>query len=96
MAFYVTKPERVEAMQFTRNNFQELVEFTGGIARDMEIERRIDGKCTCLLVSDDVNTFTPLTYIGEGDYVIKKPKGGFRALTKRSFERMYFPEEVAQ
>ena len=46
---YKKRPVEIEAVQFTRDNWAEIVSFTNGIARGMTIERRPGGKCTCII-----------------------------------------------
>jgi hypothetical protein len=68
MAKYITTPMIIEAMQFDRNNFNELVEFTNGKASNLTIEKRLDGRAWCYI---DL-TGSP---VYEGDYVIKDSFG---------------------
>ena len=63
---YRKKPVEIEAVQFTRDNWAEIVAFTNGTAKGLTIERRPGGKCTCIiptLEGDHIAT--------ENDYIIK-------------------------
>ena len=42
---YVKLPVEIEAVKFTRDNFEEINSFTNGIAKDFTIERCPNGKC---------------------------------------------------
>ena len=47
MAKYIKKPIIIEAIQFTRNSFEEIREFTNGKAHNFRTERCINGKSYC-------------------------------------------------
>ena len=47
MAKYRTKPCEIEAIEFKRDNWKEIQEFTNGKARNVTIERCPNGKCYC-------------------------------------------------
>ena len=46
---YVKLPVEIEAVQFTRDNFEEIKSFTNGIAKSFTIERCPNGKCWCII-----------------------------------------------
>ena len=58
----------VEAVQFTRNNWDEIVEFTKGNAFNVRIEKRIGGRCNCSLKG---TTLPFPVFINENDYIFK-------------------------
>jgi len=81
---YRKKPVTIEAVKFTRNNFDEILEFTQGKAKQFTIERRIDGKCFCViptLEGDHVAT--------EGDFIIKGVNGEFYPCKPDIFDKTY-------
>ena len=81
---YRKKPVVVEAILFTRNNFDEVVLFTNGTAHTLRIEKRIDGKCTCV-----IPTLEGEHIATEGDYIIKGVKGEFYPCKPDIFEATY-------
>ena len=89
MPKYKARPEFVDAIQFNRDNFDEVAKFTNGIARDFEIERRPNGKCTCLLADEGPFPTTPLTVVHEGDYIVRTSFGGYKMMFKKAFEDKY-------
>lgn len=81
---YRKKPVEVEAVQFTRGNWAEIQKFTQGKASGMTIERRPDGKCTCViptLEGDHIAT--------ENDYIIKGVHGEFYPCKPDIFHKTY-------
>ena len=69
---YRKQPVEVEAVQFTRKNFDEIVAFTNGQAHGLTIERCIDGKCWCT-----IPTLEGEHIASEGDFIIKGVNGEF-------------------
>lgn len=69
---YRKKPVVIEAVVFTRDNFDEIVSFTNGTAHTCRIERCPNGKCTCI-----IPTLEGEHIATEGDYIIKGVKGEF-------------------
>ena len=49
IVFYKQKVKIVEARQFTRNNIEEIKQFTNGAAHDFTVPKCPDGKFSCLL-----------------------------------------------
>lgn len=84
MAFYRKKPVIIEAIQFTRNNFQEIRDFTDYKADTLTIERRIDGIATCI-----IPTLEGQHIATEGDYIIKGVEGEFYPCKPDIFEKTY-------
>lgn len=86
MAKFRKKPVEIEAIKFNRNNWNEIVEFTNNTAHTITIERRIDGKCTCI-----IPTLEGEHIANEGDYIIKGVKGEFYPCKPDVFELTYEP-----
>lgn len=67
---YKQKVKIVEAIQFTRNNIEEIKQFTNGAAHHFMTPICPDGKFSCLL---DVNEDIPyMLSVVEGEYIVKK------------------------
>ena len=62
------KPVEIEAIQFTRLNWEEIQQFTNNKAISLTIERRINGECTCIIQTLEGNMTA-----NEGDWIIKEP-----------------------
>ena len=82
---YRTKPCEIKAIQFTRNNFEEVKEFTENCAFNL-----FEG-------ADDVYFCTVATLEGtmiatEGDYIIKGLRGEFYPCKPDVFNKKY--EEI--
>ena len=84
MAKYRKKPVVIEAIKFTRNNFQEIKEFTDSKAHTLTIERRIDGLCTCI-----IPTLEGQHIATEGDFIIKGIEGEFYPCKPDIFHKTY-------
>ena len=81
---YRKKPVVIEAIQFTRNNFEEIKYFTNNKAHSFTTERTPNGKSYCTidtLEGDHIAT--------EGDYIIKGVKGEFYPCKPDIFEQTY-------
>lgn len=76
------EPIIVLAMQFDRNKFDELVEFTYGRANNLIMEKCINGRAWCY-----VDKTGPPLY--EWDYVINSAGGELTIVKKESFEKQY-------
>ena len=81
---YVKKPVIIRAVQFTRNNFEEIQEFTHGIAKGFTIERCPNGKCWCIIPTLE-GDHTAL----EGDFIIEGVKGEFYPCKPDIFKETY-------
>lgn len=66
------KPVEIEAIEFTRLNWEEVKEFTNNAAHTLMIEKRINGKCTCI-----IPTLEGEHIANENDWIIKGVKGEF-------------------
>jgi hypothetical protein len=81
---YRKKPVDIEAVQFTRDSYPEIYEFTEGIAHSLTIEKRIDGIATCI-----IPTLEGQHIAIEGDYIIKGVEGEFYPCKPGIFEKTY-------
>ena len=81
---YRKKPVLIEAVQFARNNFEEIVSFTKGTAHTFRTERRPDGKCTCI-----IPTLEGEHIATEGDYIIRGVHGEFYPCKPDIFAKTY-------
>lgn len=85
--FYREKLEKVEAIQFTRNNIEEVKQFTNGATHHFITPRCPNGKSCCLMnVANSVNM--PMTVI-EGDYIVKTEDNIFYIYQQSVFEKHY-------
>ena len=84
MGNYRKKPVVIEAVVFTRNNFDEIVSFTNGTAHTLRIERRPGGKCTCV-----IPTLEGEHIASEGDFIIKGVHGEFYPCKPDIFAKTY-------
>ena len=78
------KPVEIEAIQFTRLNWEEIQQFTNNTAYTLVIERRINGKCTCV-----IPTMEGEHIANENDYIIRGVKGEFYPCKPDIFELTY-------
>lgn len=78
------KPSEVEAVKFTRDNFEEVQQFCEGKATDLFLERRLDGICYFILQTSEGDRT-----VDEGDWIIKDRPGSFYALGERTFHTLY-------
>ena len=74
----------VKAMQFKRGRFEELKKFTNGRAKDMTIEKKIGGKCTCFIESEGHEKI-----VLENDYVVLGEKDILHVIDRDMFETIY-------
>lgn len=81
---YRKKPVEIEAVQFTRKNWEEIRHFTGGKAKDMTTERCINGKSYCY-----IDTLEGKMKATEGDFIIKGVNGEFYPCKPNIFEKTY-------
>ena len=81
---YRKKPVCIEAVQFTRNNWDEVVSFTNNTAHTLVIERSINGTCTCI-----VPTLEGKHIATENDFIIKGVHGEFYPCKPDIFEKTY-------
>ena len=81
---YRKKPVVIEAVQFTRDNWEEIHDFTEGSALNFYVDRSIDGKCYC-----QIQTLEGIMAATEGDYIIKGVNGEFYPCKPDIFEKTY-------
>ena len=81
---YKKKPVVIQACQFKRDNFDEIQAFTDNSAHSLKIERRIDGKCTCI-----IPTLEGQHIANEYDFIIKGVHGEFYPCKPDIFEKTY-------
>jgi len=85
---YRKKPVCIEAVQFTRSNWDEVVSFTNNTAHTLMIEKRINGIATCI-----IPTLEGQHIATENDFIIKGVHGEFYPCKPDIFEKTY--EEVS-
>jgi hypothetical protein len=78
------KPAEIEAVQFTRSNWDEIKAFTNETAHSLRIEKRIDGLATCI-----IPTLEGQHIATEGDWIIKGVAGEFYPCKPDIFEQTY-------
>jgi hypothetical protein len=84
MAKYRKKPVVVDAVKFTRLSFEIVKDFTNETAHSFTIERRMNGKCTCI-----IPTLEGQHIATEGDYIIRGVHGEFYPCKPDIFEKTY-------
>ena len=81
---YRKKQGEIEAIQFKRNEFEDINEFTEGNAFNFRTERHMNGKSYCA-IKTSVGTITA----AEDDYIIKGVDGDFYTCEPDIFEKTY-------
>ena len=81
---YRKKPVCIEAVQFTRGNWKEIQLFTNNTAHTIQIEKRINGTCTCI-----IPTLEGQHIASENDWIIKGFNGEFYPCKPDIFEKTY-------
>lgn len=81
---YRKRPVVIEALQFTRNNWDEIVAFTNGKATVMNKSLILEDTYIC-----NVNTLEGIMTATEGDYIIKGVRGEFYPCKPGIFEQTY-------
>ena len=84
MKKYIKKPIVVEAIKFTRSNYEEVMEFTDGNAFGLSIEKCINGKCHCF-----IKTLESSFCLNEFDYIVKDTEGNYYSCNEYTFEKDY-------
>lgn len=84
MSLYRRRPETINAIKFTRENFDEIITFSEGAATHFEIERTPTGVASCLVANR-----VGLVYLVEGDYLIRDDDGHFSKMKSCEFEKAY-------
>ena len=78
---YRTKPCEIEAIQFTRNNFEELIKFTEDNAKNFH--------CFADIFYCNINTLEGEMTATEGDYIIRGLRGEYYPCKPDVFEKKY-------
>ena len=81
---YRKKPVCIETVQFTRNNWEEIQSFTNNTAHTLQIEKRINGTCTCI-----IPTLEGQHIASENDWIIKGVQGEFYLCKPEIFDKTY-------
>lgn len=81
---YRTKSCEIEAIEFTRQNYNDVVGFTDNKAKDLIIERCINGKAYC-----KIETLEGDMVATEGDFIIKGLRGEFYPCKPDVFNKKY-------
>lgn len=81
---YRKKPVEIEAIKFTRDNFDEVVSFTKGAAHTLQIERTPYGKAYCI-----IDTLEGPMRSTEGDFIIRGVNGEYYACKPDVFDKTY-------
>ena len=84
---YKTKPCEIEAVQFTRDNFEEVKNFGEGSIKDLIIERCPDGVAYC-----KVQTLEGIMLATEEDFIIRGLRGEYYPCKPDVFKKKY--EEI--
>lgn len=77
---YRPRNNRVHALQFDRIKFSEMVSFTEGFAKNLTVEKCLNGVAKFYL-GDKIVT--------EGDYVVRLSFGVFEVVGRKEFEKYY-------
>lgn len=78
------RPEVIEAVNFTRNNWDEVKRFTNGLASSLIIEKCINGTASCL-----IQTLNGPRVVLEGDWIIKDENREFYRCNRDAFNLIY-------
>mgnify|MGYP000850960763 CR=1 FL=1 len=84
MPNYRKKPVVIEAIQFKRDCFEEISNFTNGKANNFRTEKCINGKSYC-----EIETLEGAMTATEGDYIIKGVNGEFYPCKPDIFAKTY-------
>ena len=84
MTRYRKRPVVIEAVQFSRDNFDEIVSYTKGNALDFRIARTPNAKAYCI-----IKTLEGYVTATEGDYIIKGVDGEFYPCKPDIFKKTY-------
>lgn len=81
---YRTKPCEIEAMEFTRESYNDIVIFTNNKAKGLIVEKCINGKAYC-----KIETLEGDMVATEGDFIIKGLRGEFYPCKPDVFHKKY-------
>lgn len=82
---YITIPIEVEAMQYNRDNLNDLIKFTKCSNVNVTIR---NGKFNCTATLNEIKFL-----IIEDDYVVKNADGSINILSQDNFEKLYLKKE---
>lgn len=81
---YRKKPITIEAIQFTRDNIDEIYDFSRGKVFNFVIPNTFDRTATCC-----IETLEGIMKAQEGDYIIKGVEDEIYSCEKNIFEKTY-------
>jgi len=81
---YIKKPIEIQAIQFKRQNWELIKEFTKNSAKNLRVEKRIGGNAYC-----DIETLEGIMKVTEGDFIIKGVLGEFYSCRESIFKITY-------
>lgn len=81
---YRLKSKEIEAVQFTRGNWEELIDFTNDAVKDLSRQRGRCGRYYCWLELEDGNI-----KVFEGEYILKDKYGCLNIYDQFIFESNY-------
>lgn len=81
---YKTKPCEIEAIEFIRESYIDVINFTDNKAKDLIVENCIDGKAYC-----KIETLEGDMMATEGDFIIKGLRGEFYPCKPDVFKKKY-------
>lgn len=88
---YETVPEEIEALQFNRNNVEEVKEFLGSRYKMIETPRNPDGISKITYYPFYEEDFDSVTYtlssLYEGQYIVRDSEGELSTMHKEVFEK---------
>lgn len=88
-----TKPEHYEAIQFSRNNWEQIQGFTNGKARDLTIPRTPSGIASCTLELFGENNQIRTTQVFEGDWIVEYSHESFARFSNSQMSYKFFASE---
>ena len=86
---YRKKPVVIRAVEFRRDNFDEIVQFTNGAAQDFRTPRCPEGKAMCVIPTLEGNHIAR-----EGDFIIEGVHGEFYPCKPNIFWKTYEQEDA--
>lgn len=87
---YTKIPVTIEAIQFTRNNVEEIKAFVGKSFGGYRVEKCIGGRAEIVIHTlEDGELYLVSHVASENDYIIKGAKGEFYACKPDIFELTY-------
>ncbi len=87
---YRKKPVVIEALEFTRDNFEDVIRFTNGKVTDFRIPKHPSGLAMCVIPTLEGNHIAR-----EGDLIIKGVHGEFYPCKPDIFAKTYEDAAIA-